>query len=164
MKGFEAVCRKLSALALLLSGIGLVLMTALIGYQVFARYVLNDSPSWTEQLTLLTMLWFILFAAAAGVREGFHIRLSLFESLAKGRLKLAIKLIGQASVFVFGVAMIVFGAELAAATWSHAIPALGLPRGVAYIPISLSGLLVCLFSLERALAILAGTDIEATWN
>ncbi|MGB3627253.1 MAG: TRAP transporter small permease [Henriciella sp.] len=164
MNAFEAICRKLSALALLLSGVGLVLMTALIGYQVFARYVLNDSPSWTEQLTLLTMLWFILFAAAAGVREGFHLRISLFESLAKGKTKLAVQLFGQASVFVFGVAMAVFGAELVAATWSHAIPALGMPRGVAYIPISLSGVLVCLFSLERALAILAGRDIEATWS
>ena len=35
-------------LSLWLAGIGLVLMTVFVAWQVFCRYVLNDSPSWTE--------------------------------------------------------------------------------------------------------------------
>ncbi|HWM28732.1 MAG TPA: TRAP transporter small permease subunit, partial [Woeseiaceae bacterium] len=51
------------------AGIGLLLMTLIIGWQVFARYVLNDSPAWAEQAALLLMIWYVMFAAAAGVRE-----------------------------------------------------------------------------------------------
>ena len=38
----------LATLALWIAGTGLVLMTALIACQVFWRYVLNNSISWTE--------------------------------------------------------------------------------------------------------------------
>ena len=58
----------------------LMVMTAIIGWQVFARYVLNASPAWAEQAALLLMIWYVLFAAAAGVREGFHIRIGVFET------------------------------------------------------------------------------------
>jgi hypothetical protein len=48
---------------------GLVLMTAIIGWQVFGRFVLGSSPSWAEQAALILMIWYVFFAAAAGVRE-----------------------------------------------------------------------------------------------
>ena len=35
---------------------GLVLMTAIVGWQVFGRYVLNSSPSWSEQAALTLMM------------------------------------------------------------------------------------------------------------
>ncbi len=40
---------------------------------MIGRYLLNDSPSWTEPLSLLLMSWFILLGAAVGVREGDHL-------------------------------------------------------------------------------------------
>lgn len=163
-EGFERVCKALSAFALVLSAVGLLLMTVLISWQVFARYVLNSSPSWTEQAALLTMLWFILFAAAAGVREGFHIRLSLLEDLAKPRLKRAMQVGGGVTVLLFGLAMCVQGGALVLETWSHTIPALGLPRGIAYIPISAAGAMIVLFSVERMLAVMQGRELDATWS
>ena len=60
-------------------------MTGIVVVQVFARYVLNDSPVWAEQAALLLMIWYVFIAAAAGVREGFHIRLAVIaESLLQG--------------------------------------------------------------------------------
>ena len=56
----STVSRFLSRAALYASALGLVGMTLIIGWQVFARYVLNAAPSWTEQASLLLMLWFIL--------------------------------------------------------------------------------------------------------
>ena len=38
----------LSTASLWLAGIGLVVMTDFVAWQVFCRYVLNESPSWTE--------------------------------------------------------------------------------------------------------------------
>ena len=59
--------------------LGLVVMTAIVGWQVFGRFVLDSSPSWTEQASLVLMIWYVMFAAAAGVYEGFHIRIALIE-------------------------------------------------------------------------------------
>ena len=44
--------------------LGLVVMTAIVGWQVFGRFVLDSSPSWTEQAALVLMIWYVMFAAA----------------------------------------------------------------------------------------------------
>ena len=54
------------------AGAGLLVMTLIISWQVFARYVLNASPPWAEQASLLLMIWYVLLAAAAGVILGEH--------------------------------------------------------------------------------------------
>ena len=46
----------LDSLAMALAGLALVAMALIQAWQVFARYVLNDSPGWTEPLALLLMV------------------------------------------------------------------------------------------------------------
>ena len=73
--GLLAASRVFSAIstaALWLAGVGLVAMTSLVAYQVFMRYVINSSPSWTEAASIQIMSWFIFLGAAVGVREKFH--------------------------------------------------------------------------------------------
>lgn len=160
----SALSRLLSRIALYASALGLVGMTAIIGWQVFARYVLSASPSWTEQAALYLMLWFILFAAAAGVREGFHIRLTLAEMALTGRSRTLLRVICHLIVLVFGLFMTWNGAELVAATWQHVIPTIGLPRGSAYLPVVGAGALVAFFSIEQIVAEINGKAVEPLWN
>ena len=155
---------RLSTIARWFAGAGLLLMTLIIAWQVFARYVLNASPAWAEQLALLLMIWYVMFAAAAGVREGFHIRISVIADAFSGNAKKAVNIVAQSTVAIFGIAMAAWGTELALATWAHVIPTLGLPRGVAYIPIPLSGLLICGFALERIVAEVRDREVTSTWN
>ena len=146
------LCRTLSECAKYFSGTALVLMTLIIAVQVFGRYVLNASPVWAEQAALLILIWCVFIAAAAGMREGFHIRIAAVVDRLPNRFRRLTNGFSNVVVAVFGVAMFVFGAELAVATWHHVIPTLGIPRGFAYIPISVSGLLITLFSIERQFA------------
>lgn len=143
---------------------GLIVMTAIIGWQVFARYVLNASPAWAEQAALLLMIWYVMFAAAAGVREGFHIRIAVVENALPEPLQKLVRTAAHLLVALFGLAMLVWGTELSVATWAHDIPTLGLPRGVAYVPIPLSGALIVGFSLEHIVALWRGREVPATWN
>ncbi len=144
--------------------IGLIVMTAIIGWQVFARYVLNASPAWAEQAALLLMIWYVMLAAAAGVREGFHIRIGVFESALAPAAQKWVRTAGYILVGLFGLAMVIWGTELTLATWSHDIPTLGLPRGMAYIPMPLSGALILAFSIEHAVALWRAREVKGTWN
>lgn len=142
--------------ALWLSGAGLVVMTAAIGWQVFGRFVLNNSPTWTEPVSLLLMLYYILLAAAVGVREGFHLSLDLFRSLAPPGARFVFDAVNHSVVGLFGVAMAWYGAALARATWNNKIAVLDIPQGISYLPIAIAGALIALFALEHLLALLAG--------
>lgn len=146
------------------AGVGLLLMTAIISAQVFARYVLNDSPAWAEQAALLLMIWYVFIAAAAGVREGFHIRIAVFVDHLPPALRHIMVIIGHLCVLLFGLGMAWYGVELTQATWGHVIPTLGISRGLAYLPIPLSGVLIVGFSFEHIVAELRSTEVQKLWN
>ncbi|RXZ65359.1 TRAP transporter small permease [Pelagerythrobacter rhizovicinus] len=154
----KRVNRAASACLLHAGAAGLVVMTAVIGWQVFGRFVLNDSPSWAEQAALVLMIWYVFFAAAAGVREGFHIRIVAVQSALPPSVRRVVRLVAHVVVGLSGVALLVWGGELVARTWSHVIPTLGLPRGVAYLPLPLSGVLMALFATELILEDSAGEE------
>jgi TRAP-type C4-dicarboxylate transport system permease small subunit len=160
----SAASGKVSLFAKWFAGMGLLVMTAIISAQVFARYVLNDSPAWAEQAALLLMIWYVFIAAAAGVREGFHIRIAVFADSLPTKLRHVVLVIGHIIVVAFGIAMAYFGVELAHATWQHAIPTLGISRGYAYIPIAISGVLITGFAIEQAIAELRSTEVKKLWN
>jgi len=145
----QRAARAASNLLIGLAAAGLVAMTVIIGWQVLGRYVLGSSPSWTEQAAQVLMIWFAFLAAAAGIREGFHIRIVALEEAAPPKARAAMQLVAGLVVAGCGLAMLVLGGELVARTWSHTIPSLGLPRGVAYLGLPISGGLILLFAIER---------------
>lgn len=147
---------------------GLVLMTIIVGWQVFGRYVLNSSPSWSEQAALTLMIWYVSLAAAAGVREGFHIRIVALENAAGPRTRRGLRIASDLIVAACGLAMAIWGGELVIRTWEHTIPSLGLPRGLAYAGLPIAGALIVLFALERLFEETEGATVEdeedPRWN
>lgn len=151
----RAVSRLLDGLvraALFVAGLAMVAMTGVVAWGVFGRFVLNDTPAWAEASALLLMGWVILGAAAAGVREGFHMGFETLRDVLPPPLALACKLASDAVITVFGAAMAWYGADLALTVWDATLPTLGLPGTVEYLPITLGGMLMALFGLERLLA------------
>lgn len=151
---FTSCNRVIARICIWASGLGLVLMTVIIGWQVYARYILNDTPHWSERFCLLLMLYFILLAAAAGVREGTHIGLVIIRESLPDLPRKIVTVINNFVVLAFGAGMVWFGMDMVTSTWTHVIPTLGLPTGVSYLPFPISGALFVLFSLEHILSTL----------
>ena len=127
---------------------GLLAMTAIIAWQVFGRFILDASPSWTEQASLILMIWYVMFAAAAGVHEGFHIRIALLEERLGERARPVMRLVA-AIVAVLGLVLFVYGLQLCWLVRGNVVPSLGISRSVAYVPLPVSGLLMALFALPQ---------------
>ena len=130
---------------------GLVLMTVIVGWQVFGRYVLNSTPSWSEQAALTLMIWYVALAAAAGVRQGFHIRIVALEDAVSPNVRKWMQVVSNTLVGLCGAAMFIWGGELVLRTWSHVVPSLGIPRGLTYLGLPISGALMALFAFEQVL-------------
>ncbi len=148
----QRLSRAASRLLIGIAAIGLVVMTAIIGWQVIGRYILSSSPSWTEQAAQVLMIWFAFLAAAAGVREGFHIRIVALEEALPPRPRRIMQAVASVVVAACGLAMLVMGGELVARTWSHTIPSLGMSRGLAYLGLPISGALIFVFAIEKLIA------------
>ncbi|WP_041782338.1 TRAP transporter small permease [Ancylobacter novellus] len=161
LRRIRRVLGLLSTVSLWISGMLLVVMTASVGWQVFGRYVLNDTPNWAEPLSLQFMSWFILLGAAVGVRDSVHLGLDLLHHVAPGWAQKAMDVTSLTLVALFGFAMAWYGAKLAIGTWTATIPVLGWPGGVDFFPLVLGGALIGLFALERLVDTLIGVEVAA---
>jgi TRAP-type C4-dicarboxylate transport system permease small subunit len=138
--------------AILVAGVAMVAMTCIVAWGVFGRFVLNDTPSWAEASALLLLGWVILGAAAAGVREGFHMGFDTLREVLPAPVARLFSVLSDAVVTIFGAAMFWFGLDLALEVWDATLPTLGLPGTVEYLPVTIGGLLIALFGRERLLA------------
>jgi TRAP-type C4-dicarboxylate transport system permease small subunit len=55
---------RLARYGMYLAVAGLLVIVAIVAFQVFGRYVMNDSPTWAENLALLLILYVTLIGAA----------------------------------------------------------------------------------------------------
>ncbi|MFZ6762107.1 TRAP transporter small permease [Pseudoroseomonas sp. WGS1072] len=157
-RGLNLLLERLCTACLGIAGLCLVLMTVVVAWGVFGRFVLNDTPSWAEPLALLLMGWVILGAAAAGVREGFHMGFDTLKALLPRPLAKVCDVLSDMVVTLFGLGMAWFGGDLALGVWDAVLPGLDLPGSVEYLPLVFGGLLIGLFGMERLAAHLAGGE------
>jgi len=160
LAGVARVLGTLSTLALWISAAGMIAMTALVAWQVFTRYVLNASPSWTEPASVMIMSWFIFLGAAVGVRENFHMGFDVLVHFLPARATPWMRAISDTAVLVFGIGMVVYGLQLTIDTWTATLPVLGLPGGFTYMPLATGGLLITIFALERLVLRAAGVTVD----
>jgi TRAP-type C4-dicarboxylate transport system permease small subunit len=141
----------LSTLAMGLAGVALVAMALIQAWQVFARYVLNDSPGWTEPLALLLMSFAVMFGAAVAVRRETHFAFQTFRDAAPGRARWVLKSISRLIAAASGAGLMVFGGSLMIDDWPVAMAGAPLPSGLKFAGLCIGGALILLFSLERLL-------------
>lgn len=68
----------------------LAAMLIMILLQVFFRYVLNDSLTWTEELSKYAMVWVACLVAPWAYRENLNVSIELFaDALPKSLLRLS---------------------------------------------------------------------------
>ena len=162
---FAQLTQQLARIAIVISTAGLVLMTFIIGWQVFARYVLNASAAWSESAALLLMLYYIMLAAAVAVYENFHLGLKVVLDAVPTHIRTRLEVINNSLVIIFGIAMLVNGSRLALFTVEHIMPALNISRSFAYWPFAAAGLFISIFALERLiLAITSENSINPPKN
>lgn len=124
-------------------------MAAIQAWQVFARYVLNDSPSWTEPFALLCMNTTMMFGAAAGVHASRHFGFFIVVERARPALRRVLLIIAQSIAVAIGSMLAIRGGEMAIDAWDYPIAGAPLPQGAAFLPMCLGGALIALFALEH---------------
>ena len=134
----------------IIAGVALVLISAVIPWAVFTRYVLNSAASWPEPTAVLLTIVLTFFGAAACYRLRLHMNVSFFADAFPGIWRKLANILSELLVGAMAVFMTVYGVKLVDATWNNTIadfPALSV--GVTYLPIPIGGAILFLFVLER---------------
>ena len=129
--------------------VSLVVMALIQAWQVFARYVLNDSPGWTEPLALLLMSFVVMFGAAVAVRRETHFAFQSVQDALPAPGRRAVVALARLISASAGVGLMWLGATLMIDNWSVALAGAPLPSGLRYAGLTVGGALILIFSIER---------------
>lgn len=143
----------LARAAIAIAGVALVTMAGIQAWQVFARYVLNDAPSWTEPLALLCMSTTMMFGAAAGVHSGRHFGFFIAVEHARPALRRLMQLIARAIAASVGILFALWGGDMMIDAWDYRVAGAALPQGIVFLPLCLGGVLIALFSIEQLIRV-----------
>ena len=130
--------------------VALVLISAIIPYAVFTRYVLNSAASWPEPTAILLTIVLTFIGAAAGYRLNLHMNVSYFADHLPSQWRRLLDLVVQLLMALIAVFMIVWGERLVEVTWHNTIADFPfLSVGITYLPIPVGGVCLLLFIVER---------------
>jgi TRAP-type C4-dicarboxylate transport system permease small subunit len=133
-----------------IAGLSIFVMSLIIPWGIFTRYVLGSGSQWPEPIAILLMVVFTFMGAAAGYRAGAHIAVSMLtDRLPAGAHRAAAWLVHvcMAAVAMF---MTFFGTRLCMETWNQTIGEIPwMPVGATYIPVPLGGFITLVFVLEH---------------
>ena len=160
LNGPQKLLEQLASVVIHVAAIALLGLGEVQGWQVFARYVINQSPSWTEPVTLLLLSTAMSLGAAAGVHTNRHFGFYLLAEHMNPLLKRLVDALVPLIIATIGGFIAVWGWVL----WMDGLhiktAGASLPQSVNYLPLSIGGALMVVFALNRLVLSLYPAAIE----
>ncbi len=127
----------------------LTILLLVVGAQIFARYVLNHSLFWSEELARYLFIYLVFLGAAIVLRRDGHIQVSFFVERFPLRLQHGVVILGD--LLMLGFTGIVFtqSVHLAVMVWTVPTAALLIPWTLVYLGIALGMGAMVLVILDR---------------
>ncbi|MEH7245462.1 TRAP transporter small permease [Neobacillus niacini] len=119
----------------LLLGIFTVIMVIVTAAQVFMRFVLENSLTWSEELARYSFIWLVYLGISYGVKKQRHIKIDAVFLLLKDKGKIVLAIVGNLLFLAFAIFVLVYGYDIAMKllTWGQTSPALHIPVGLVYL-------------------------------
>jgi TRAP-type C4-dicarboxylate transport system permease small subunit len=135
---------------LVIAGVCIVVITLIIPWGVFTRYVLNSASSWPEPMAILIMIVLSFFSAVVCYREYLHIGVGLLPAALDERGKAILGWTLESCMMITNLFLFWYGIKLVQTTWNQSIAEFPIVSvGVSYLPVPIAGAITVLFIIER---------------
>jgi len=135
---------------IVLSGSALVIITLIIPFGVFMRYVRNNPLSWPEPASVVMMVMFSFVGGAAVYRANGQIAVEALIKAVNPAARAAMTWGVHACMAITAVFMLGYGVQLCITTWNNTMAEFpDLSVGIVYMPIPIGGFLTLLFLIEK---------------
>ncbi|WP_241664816.1 TRAP transporter small permease [Seonamhaeicola maritimus] len=119
-------------------------------FQVFSRYILKGSFSWTEELARFSLIWMSILGAAYLNAKREHLSMDFLYRKFSDTTKKKVSIIIEILIFLFALIVMVIGGFNLVYTTLHLGQLSGtlrIPLGYIYAILPFSGLLIMWFSI-----------------
>ncbi|SFN90358.1 TRAP transporter small permease [Salegentibacter flavus] len=132
----------------------MVVMVTAVSWQVFSRYILQASSSYTEEIARYLLIWIGILGAAyvSGQQQHLSIDILAPELKPENRIKLRIGINILIILFCL-VVLVIGGSNLVYLNYllGQTSAALNIPLGAVYMVMPISGVLVIIYKINELL-------------
>src|SRR5213593_4248260 len=111
-RAYREAMDALYLLCVIVAGSSLVLISAVIPWGVYTRYVLNSAASWPEPMAVLLTIWLTFFGAAACYRLGLHMNVSVGVDMLPRHVRRIVDWIVELLMAIISAFIVVYGIGL----------------------------------------------------
>ena len=132
----------------------MAMMSALIGVQIFMRYVMGASLSWSEELARYFFIWATYVGIAYAVRKDAHIRVTMASDLLSAKGQVFLRILSHIIFGAFAIFVMYQGWFMVEKTFrfGQKSASLGMPMGIIYLA-PFTGFLLVVVRLIQAVVI-----------
>ncbi|UCE41712.1 MAG: TRAP transporter small permease [Candidatus Aminicenantes bacterium] len=141
-----------------------LVLVAVVFYQVVARYIFNDPPSWTEELARYCQVWVILLTSSICIRKGSHLAVDYFGHRFSSRAKRIINIVMSMLIALYVLVITIFGWKLMVVGQYQLSPALQVKMSFVYIIFPLSGVLMLLEAIIKTTGLIRERSLNSQEN
>jgi TRAP-type transport system small permease protein len=136
----------------------LAVMSVLITWQVFARFVAGNSLTFSEEASRFLMIWLTLLGAAYAVKEGSLIAVDILQNKLTGKPAKVLKVIMSVSTSVFYIILIIYGFKMAQNVSFQTAPTTGLSMFWPMLAVPVGGALMLINTIASLIEDFIGKE------
>lgn len=126
-------------------------------YQIVTRYFFNSPSTISEELLTYSFTWMALLAAAYVFGRRDHMRMSFLADKVTGGAKLVLEVAIEILILAIIASVMVFGGfSIMKLTMTQVTASLGIPMGVIYTILPVSGIVICIYSVLNIIDLCRG--------
>ena len=141
----------------------IVLFAALVldvGWQVFARQVLDSPSGWSEELAKYLFIWLGLLGGAWVFGERGHVAADLAVQRMPEKIQRVTAVLVQLSTLAFAALVLIWGGyRVVHLTWDQTLTGLPLNVGWMYLALPISGVITAIYTVYHMIAISKGDEV-----
>ncbi len=127
----------------------IVMLTLLVSWQVFSRYVLNSSQFWAEETAVISLIWIGMLGAAGSIWSESHIGLTFFVDRLPQAVRVWVKALNDFLIAAFSAFLCYHGWLLVQRTMGGTWSSVPIPIGYSYLIVPISAVFFTLFAVAR---------------
>ena len=135
------------------------LMVVVGTYQIASRYFFHSPSRVSEELLTYSFTWMALLAAAYVFGKRDHMRMGFLADKLAGTPRLVLEIAIECLVIVLAGGIMVYGGfNIMQLTMTQITASLGIPMGVVYTVLPLSGVLIVIYAVLNIIDLVTGYD------
>ncbi|PIE36072.1 hypothetical protein CSA56_01640 [candidate division KSB3 bacterium] len=126
-----------------------VLMVIVGGMQVFNRFVLNDSLSWSEEFQKFAHIWLIFFTIPVGYNRGSHIAMRMVADKFPQQIQKILLVVTDCLWFGLGTAMVFYTKAIMRVAKFQTSPGLEVRMDLVYLSLVIGGMYLVIVAARK---------------